>query len=81
MSSKPDDETAADVETMIALTVQTEAFVNKILDDAKARDFCPGCALEFVARLLAAACQVNVHGADAIGDLPPTDFDDTPGHG
>ena len=81
MSSTPDTDTDADVETLLTFTVQTQEFVDKLLDEAKARNFCPACALNFVAQLLRAASAIAPHEGEGPTSFPSTDFDDTPGHG
>lgn len=78
MSSKRDDPR---VGALVSFTTQTEIFLADILRDARDRDFCPACALSYVAQLLLAACEVAEHDPDAATDeLPPTAFDDSPGH-
>lgn len=79
MSSKPDRASEAN-EAILSFSAKTENFVSDILKDAAARGFCQACAMNFVARLIVASCKVVSHQQDASTDeMPPTDFDDTPG--
>ena len=80
MSSKPDRETKAN-EAIRSFASKTEDFIGGILRDASAQGFCQACAMNFVAQLIVASCAVVSHEDGASTDeLPPTAFDDKPGH-
>lgn len=80
MSSKPDRASEAN-DAIRSFASKTEDFIGDILKDASTRGFCQACAMNFVARLIVAACEVVSHEDGASTDeLPPTDFDDKPGH-
>ena len=80
MPPRPDRTSQAN-EAILSFSAKTEVFIGDVLREASARGFRQACAMSFVARIIVASCGVVAHQKDASTDeLPPTDFDDAPGH-